>query len=292
MKVICIGGGPSGVFFFIVLKKLLPQAQINVIERNPRGSTFGWGVVLSDGTMENLEGADTKTYESIKQTLAHWDDIEVYFKGECIRSSGHGFCGIGRQRLLDILEARALELGVKLSFETEVDADDFADADVVVACDGIFSKTREKYAAAFHPQLETRRCRYTWLGTKRKFDAFTFIFKETLHGWFQAHCYQFDGETSTFIVETPEEVWQRAGLESMSKDESIAFCERLFADHLNGEKLLSNSAHLRGSASWINFNRVINDKWWHKNIVLPLPTSPLVQVQSSGLKVPSVSLKA
>ena len=204
----------------------------------------------------------------MRDTLAHWDDIDVHFKGAVVRSSGHGFCGIYRERLLEILYQRAEGLGVRLHFKREVVPEELPHSDLVVACDGLFSRTRTALAEHFGTDLERRPNRFVWLGTKKVFPAFTFIFKETAHGWFQAHCYRFDRDLSTFIVECPEEVWRSAGIDKMSKQEGIQFCERLFADHLGGQSLIAKSDHLRGSEAWINFTRVANKSWHYKNIVL------------------------
>jgi len=267
MKIVCIGGGPAGLYFGILMKKQDPVNEVVVVERNRAYDTFGWGVVFSDQTLGNLVNADEKTARTILQSFNHWDDIDVFFKGRKVTSSGHGFCGIGRKRLLNILQARCEELGVKLVFDTNV-TDDRAvaaayGADLVIACDGLNSAVRARYRDVFKPDIETRRCRFVWLGTKKKFDAFTFAFEETGHGWFQAHIYQYDGETSTFIVETPEEVWQSAGLDRMSQEEGIAFCEKLFAHRLEGHRLLSNATHLRGSAIWLKFPRIVCANWVH-----------------------------
>ncbi len=267
MKIVCIGGGPAGLYFGILMKKQDPANEIIVVERNRAYDTFGWGVVFSDQTLGNLVNADETTARTILQSFNHWDDIDVFFKGHRVTSSGHGFCGIGRKRLLNILQARCEELGVELVFETNVNDDravaaDYG-ADLVIACDGVNSAIRTRYQDVFKPVVEARRCRFVWLGTKKKFDAFTFAFEETGHGWFQAHIYQYDGETSTFIVETPEDVWQSAGLGRMSQDEGIAFCERLFAKRLESHKLLSNATHLRGSAIWLKFPRIVCANWVH-----------------------------
>ena len=269
MKIICIGGGPAGLYFALLMKKQDPANEITVIERNRPYDTFGWGVVFSDQTLGNLVNADEPTATAILQSFNHWDDIDVHFKGHTVTSGGHGFCGIGRKRLLNILQQRCEELGVRLVFETDV-ADDQAiaqahGADLVIACDGLNSRIRTRYAATYQPDIETRKCRFVWLGTKKLFSAFTFAFKETEHGWFQAHAYQYDGDTSTFIIETPEEVWLKAGLDKMSQEEAIAFCERLFADQLDGNRLISNASHLRGSAIWIRFPRVLCGRWVHWN---------------------------
>ena len=267
MRILCIGGGPAGLYLALLLKKADPRHVIRVVERNRPYDTFGWGVVFSDNTMGNLEAADAQTATEIAGAFNHWDDIDVHFRGTTITSGGHGFCGIGRKRLLNILQKRCEALGVELVFETEVGdeveaARAFA-ADLVVASDGLNSRIRTRYIDAFAPDVDVRRCRFVWLGTKKRFGAFTFAFVETEHGWFQAHAYQYDGDTSTFIVETPEEVWQKAGLERMTQQEGIAYCERLFAPWLDGEPLLSNAAHLRGSAMWIKFPRIVCRSWVH-----------------------------
>jgi len=269
MRVLCIGGGPAGLYLALLLKKANPHHVVRVVERNRPYDTFGWGVVFSDQTLDNLAAADPETARDIADSFNHWDDIDVHFRGRAIKSSGHGFCGIGRKRLLNILQARCEALGVELVFEDDV-ADDIAaardfNADVVIASDGLNSRIRTRYAESFQPDIDLRRCRFVWLGTKKRFPAFTFAFAETPHGWFQAHAYQYDGDTSTFIVETPEETWRAAGLENMSQEEGIAFCEQLFAPYLNGNALLSNATHLRGSAIWIRFPRVVCRKWVHWN---------------------------
>jgi anthraniloyl-CoA monooxygenase len=265
MKIVCIGGGPAGLYFGLLMKKLDPAHDITVVERNKPYDTFGWGVVFSDATMDNMQRWDAETAAQIQQSFAHWDDIELLFKGRTLRSGGHGFVGIGRKRLLNILQARCEQLGVKLVFECEVDSDeDYPDADLIIASDGINSKIRTKYAAAFKPDIVTRPNRFIWLGTNKLYDAFTFDFRKTEHGWFQAHIYKFDDKTTTFIVECPEHVWLAHGLDKADQDASIAFCERLFAENLQGAKLMTNARHLRGSA-WLNFQRVVCEQWWLKN---------------------------
>jgi anthraniloyl-CoA monooxygenase len=276
MNIVCIGGGPAGLYFALLMKKQRPAHRVVVVERNRPYDTFGWGVVFSDQTLGNLVASDEPTARSILQAFNHWDDIDVFYKGSRVTSGGHGFCGIGRKRLLNILQQRCEELGVELVFETDVQDDQALaaryGADLVIAADGLNSRTRARYAATFQPTVETRRCRFVWLGTKKKFDAFTFVFKETEHGWFQAHIYQFDGDTSTFIVETPEDVWRKAGLADMSQIDAIAFCERLFAEHLDGHALLSNAGHLRGSNIWIAFPRIVCEQWvqWNGNVPVVL----------------------
>ncbi|WP_334189050.1 bifunctional salicylyl-CoA 5-hydroxylase/oxidoreductase [Noviherbaspirillum sp.] len=269
MNIVCIGGGPAGLYFALLMKKQNPEHIISVIERNRPYDTFGWGVVFSDQTLGNLAAADEPTAKTILQAFNHWDDIDTHFKGRTITSGGHGFCGIGRKRLLNILQQRCEELGVRLVFETDVTDDQAVaaryDADLVIASDGLNSRIRSRYQESFAPDIDTRKCRFIWLGTKKLFSAFTFAFEETEHGWFQAHAYQYDGDTSTFIVETPEEVWLNAGLDRMSQEEGIAYCEKLFARHLDGHRLISNATHLRGSAIWIRFPRIVCGSWVHWN---------------------------
>jgi anthraniloyl-CoA monooxygenase len=266
VRIVCIGGGPAGLFFSIVMKASIPDAQITVLERNRAGDTFGWGVVFSDQTLGNIAAADPVTYERIVESFVHWDSIDVHYRGRVIRAGGQGFAGIARKRLLGILQERAIALGVDLRFEVEADAADLGDADVIVVADGAGSGTRRAGAAAFGTTLETRRNRYIWLGTHQRFDAFTFAFEETPHGWFQVHAYQFDADTGTVIVECREETWRAAGLDTATAAESVAFCERLFARYLGGQPLMSNAKHLANP--WISFVQVDNARWFDGNRVL------------------------
>ncbi|MCZ4303365.1 bifunctional salicylyl-CoA 5-hydroxylase/oxidoreductase [Zoogloeaceae bacterium G21618-S1] len=264
MRIVCIGGGPAGLYFAILMKKLNPAHHITVVERNKPYDTFGWGVVFSDATMDNMRECDPETAQSIQVAFNHWDDIELHFKGHAIRSGGHGFVGIGRKKMLNILQARCEELGVELVFECEASDADYPEADLIIASDGIFSGIRGRYEEVFKPNIIKRPNRYIWLGTHKLFDAFNFIFEKTEHGWFQAHIYKFDEETTTFIVECPEHVWAAHGLDEADQQASISFCEKLFEKHLDGHALMSNARHLRGS-SWLNFQQVKCEQWWLDN---------------------------
>ncbi len=265
MKIVCIGGGPAGLYFALLMKKQNPEHQVTVVERNRPYDTFGWGVVFSDATMQSMRKWDPETAATIEDAFNHWDDIELVFKGRKIRTTGHGFVGIGRKKMLNILQDRCIELGVEMVFEREVTGDEeFPDADLIISSDGVNSRIRNKYADVFQPDMVMRPNRFIWLGTSKAFDAFTFDFQRTEHGWFQAHIYRFDDNTSTFIVETTDEVFQAHGIDKMDQDQSIAFCEKLFAETLDGHSLMTNARHLRGSA-WLNFGRLICGKWSHFN---------------------------
>jgi anthraniloyl-CoA monooxygenase len=267
-RIVCVGGGPAGLYAAILLRQALPTARIEVYERNRPDDTFGWGVVFSDQTMENFRAADAASHAAILANFHHWDDIAIHFRGRRLVSSGHGFCGIGRKRLLALLQERAREVGVHQEFQHEVEDDvAFADADLIVAADGVNSRTRSRHAGVFAPDVDVRKCRFIWLGTTRPLAEFTFAFEETPHGWFQIHAYQFSRDLSTVIVETREETWRAHGLEAAGTEQSIEFCERLFARYLDGHRLQSNAHHLRGCA-WLNFHRVQCERWHHGRIVL------------------------
>jgi anthraniloyl-CoA monooxygenase len=270
MRIACIGGGPAGLYFAILMRLHNRDHEVHVFERNPRGVTFGWGVVFSDQTVENLEAADPVSAKAITERFAHWDDIEVHIKGECHRSSGHGFIGIGRRELLEILAERAEQLGAVLHFG----AGDYTASticgnyDLVIAADGINSKVRDLDAAAFGVEVDTRANKFVWLGTSKLFDAFTFAFEQTEAGWIWAHAYKFAPDCSTFIVECSERAWRGLGFDRMNQAQSIALCEKIFAKYLDGHSLKSNAAHLRGSAAWLNFRRINCARWHHGKTVL------------------------
>lgn len=262
MRVDVLGAGPAGLYLSILLKKTDPGHEITVTERNPPDATFGWGVVFSEETLGALRDADYSTYLEITDTFARWDAIDVHYRGELVRSRGHGFAAIARKRLLAILQERCRDLGVRLCFENDVtDIENFGvGADLVVAADGVRSMLREHHG--FATRIVPQGGKYAWFGTDLVLDSFTFVFRETPHGLFQVHAYPFDEHTSTFIVECQEPVWRAAGLDTMSEDESIAFCQNLFADDLRGHRLMSNRS------LWQTFLRVANRSWRRGNVVL------------------------
>jgi len=269
MRIACVGGGPAALVFAISMKLRDARHDIVVFERNDPGDTFGWGVVFSDQTMDNLRANDPKSADAIEAGFAHWDDIDVHIHGETITSSGHGFVGIGRKRLLNILQDRARELGVRLEFKTEIDPSPelFAAYDLVLACDGANSKLRSAHAAYFGVDIDIRPNKYIWLGAGKAFEAFTFAFEHTPHGWVWAHAYKFDDNASTFIVECGEAAWRSFGFDRMSQDETCRASEKLFAKYLDGATLSTNAKHLRGSA-WLNFPRIVCQTWHKDNLIL------------------------
>ena len=277
MRIACLGGGPAGLYFAISMKLRDARHDIHVFERNRADDTFGWGVVFSDQTVENLMANDPVSGAVIRDEFAHWDDIDVHIHGACIRSSGHGFIGIGRKRLLAILQDRARALGVELHFEHEAsaDLDDWGDYDVVIAADGANSRIRTRYEEHFGVDIQVRRNKFFWFGTDKAFDAFTFAFEKTEAGWVWAHAYRFEGGSgageagfSTFIVEMDPDTWAGLGLDDMDQPEAIALCESIFADYLDGHRLQSNALHLPGPQAWLNFRRIVCSRWSHRNLIL------------------------
>lgn len=267
LKINIIGAGPGGLYFALLMKKANPDHDITVYEQNRADDTFGFGVVFSDETLENFMGQDTETYREITNQFAYWNEIEVRYKGARIRSGGHGFAGMARMTLLEIFQKRCRALGVKFEFETVVDnLEAYRDADVVLGADGVNSFVRDCVKEHLNPNIDYRKTKFVWLGTTQKFDAFTFIFKENDHGWFYNHAYQYGqgvGKAgSTWILETHEDTWRRAGLDKASEAETMAYFEDLFAEELDGHKLLSNKS------IWRNFPVVTAESWHHENVVL------------------------
>lgn len=262
MRIVSVGGGPGGLYAAILLKQADPRREVVVYEQNRPDDTFGFGVVFSDTTLGNIAAADPATYAAIARDFAHWDDIDVHVGGTCLRSTGHGFAGLSRQRLLTILHARCAELGVAVHFEHPVDDPEALDADLVIAADGLNSGVRTRFAEHFGPRIELGATRFTWLGTTRKFPAFTFYFVEDDHGLWRVHAYDFEGGRSTFIVETTEAAWRKAGMDRATEAETADFCADLFAEQLQGHPLLTNYS------IWRRFPTVSNRRWHHDRYVL------------------------
>ncbi len=267
LKINVIGAGPGGLYLSLLMKLADPHHEITVYERNRADDTFGFGVVFSDETLGNFMGQDEETYRQIRDAFAYWDEIEVRYKGDRVRSGGHGFAGMSRQKLLDILQGRCRDVGVEMRFEHDItDVSQYRDADLMLASDGVNSLVRETYKDSFNPTIDMRLTKFVWLGTTQKFDAFTFIFKPNEHGWFYNHAYQYGQgagkAASTWILETHEDTWENAGLDQASEEETLAYFEELFMEELDGHKLLSNKS------IWRNFPVVSNESWHHENVVL------------------------
>ena len=263
MKIVCIGGGPAGLYFALLMKKHEPRHEITVLERNAPNNTFGWGVVFSDKTLSYLRDTDELTYAEITREFATWDNVDVVHRDRKITIRGNKFSGIARLKLLNILQERARTLGVDLRFGANVtDLNELASFDLIVGADGVNSMVRERFAQAFEPSLSERHNKYIWYGTHQLFHGLTLTFRESEAGVFAAHSYKFDAATSTFIVECDAETWARAGFAQMTDTETRAYLQAVFERDLGGHALLSNNS------KWINFLLVKNRRWHHRNIVL------------------------
>jgi anthraniloyl-CoA monooxygenase len=262
VKIACIGGGPAGLYLGILVKRRAPEHEVVIYERNRPSDTFGFGVVFSDATLGHLAEADPETHAQITSRFARWDDIEIHAGGEVLRSTGHGFCGIERKMLLQILQERAKALGVVVHYEHEVKSLAEVTADVIVACDGVASWVRESLAAELQPRVDIRPNKFVWLGSTVPYGAFTFIFKQTPYGLFRVHAYRYQKEGSTFIVECREDTWRNAGLANATEDQTVAILEQIFAEELGGHRLVKNRS------IWRNFPVVRCGKWHSGNVVL------------------------
>jgi anthraniloyl-CoA monooxygenase len=262
MKISIVGGGPGGLYFALLAKKRWPRWDVELHERNRANDTFGFGVVFSDATLGTFRDYDPGSYESIRRSFAYWDDVEVVYKGHALRCGGNGFCGCSRVTLLKLLQQRCRELGVTMRFQTEAKVEDFKDSDLVVAADGINSRTRETYREHFKPSVDLRPNKFVWLGSTRPLDAFKYFFKESAHGILLAHTYQYEKGASTWIIETNADTWQRSGFDTMDEPAMLRALETLFAEELAGHKLIANRSQ------WRNFPNIRNATWVMDKVVL------------------------
>lgn len=263
MRIVIVGGGPAGLYFALLMKLADRRHEVTLLERNPRGATFGWGVVFSEQTLSYLAEPDPPTFEVLDALLARWDNVDIVHRGAKVTIRGNRFSGIARLALLEVLQRRCEEVGVDLRFEQPVeDVDALPAADLLVGADGVRSVVRERHREAFEPSFDVRPNQYIWLGTPRLFHGLTLTFRTSDAGLFIAHSYKYGPDRSTFIVECAPEVWQRARLDDRSEGEGIAYLERVFADDLEGQPLLSNASR------WINFWTLRTRRWSHGRTVL------------------------
>ncbi|MGH3672093.1 MAG: FAD-dependent monooxygenase, partial [Pseudonocardiaceae bacterium] len=267
MKIVCVGGGPAGLYFAISAKLRNQDHDVTVIERNPPGVTYGWGVTFSNPLLDSLYRNDPVSARRIFDSPASWGNQEVHVREQRAHLGGYGFA-IGRKHLLDILVDRTMELGVEIQFHREItDLSEFADADLIVACDGANSRVRRLHQDHFQAEAEVGRNKYLWLGTHRLFESFMFAFEETPAGWIWFYSYPYNADTTTFIVECSPETWRGLGLDVLGPDESLALLEQIFARHLDGQPLMNSMRDL-GKIPWLNFTRIANTSWHHENVVL------------------------
>nr|WP_055509334.1 FAD-dependent monooxygenase [Nonomuraea pusilla] len=269
MKIACVGGGPAGLYFSILMKGVAPSHDVTVYERNPAGSTYGWGVTYSESLLRSLHATDPESARAILDSSVRWDRWD-YFRGPRTMSDpegGEGF-GIGRQRLLDLLAERARGLGVRIAYEREItDERELADADLVVAGDGAGSRMRERHAVHFGTEVGVGRNSYVWLGSARAFDSFVFSFEETEHGWIWCYGYPYSPDRSTCVVECAPETWKGLGFDRAKETDTLVRLEKIFAGMLDGHPLLGQG-DAQGSARWLNFRTVSNRTWHRGNLVL------------------------
>ena len=268
MRIACVGGGPAGLYFAILMKESDRSHEITILERDPPGVTYGWGVVFWDDLLERLRVSSPGTARAIEENAFRWNGEQLALEGAApLNEEGHGY-GIGRQRLLDLLVDRALKLGVQVRFEREVEnVSQLPEADLVVGSDGVNSRVRQLHGDRFRTDIRVGGNKYIWLGTSKVFDVFTFAFVRTAAGWVWCHAYGFDDQTSTFIVECSPETWSGLGFESLSEAETLALLEQLFESHLQGHPLRTK-LRASGTAPWLNFRTLTNERWHHENIVL------------------------
>ncbi len=263
MKIGIVGGGPAGLYFALLMKKSDPAHQITVVEQNPMGATYGWGVVFSDRALTFLKESDTEAYADVEATIKTWDDLTILHNNRAVKIDGSGYAGIARLALLHILQKHCRRHGVEMLFTTRVpDASRFADCDLIVGADGAGSVVRQQYAEQFQPSADVLSNKYIWYGTHQRFETLSLIFRRYQGGAFVAHCYPYSARTSTFLIECDAHTWEHAGFAHMTEQESIAYCQRVFAEDLGGHALLPNKA------VWMNFKAVTNRRWSYQQVIL------------------------
>jgi anthraniloyl-CoA monooxygenase len=263
MKIGIVGAGPAGLYFALLMKRQHPDYQIQIVEQNPAGATYGWGIVFSDRALNFLEASDPASYTDLRAHMQSWDDQIIGLNGQVVRIDGFGFSGMARIDLLRILQDHCRRLGVEMTFETRLtDLRMFNKCDLIVGADGANSIARQLYAEQFQPSIDLLSNKYVWYGTPQTFDALSLLFREYQGGSYVAHAYRYSQDTSTFIVECDAETWRQAGFAAMSEEESRAWCEQVFAEELQGQPLLTNRS------LWLNFKVVTNRYWRYQNVVL------------------------
>lgn len=266
MKISIIGGGPGGLYFALLTKKAKPEWEIEVFEQNRPDDTFGFGVVFSDDTLDEFLSRDPESYDLIRDEFAYWDDIIIRYKGEEVRCGGNGFAGCSRLNLLKVLHNRCETLGVKLNFGKKIEIEnletEFATSDIILASDGIGSAIREQYSQFFNPTITQKSNRFTWMGSTRKVEDFTYFFKDSKYGPICAHTYQYEEGMSTWVFEMSEDCWQKWQFEEFDEQGSADKLEEIFAEELEGHNLIINRS------MWRQFPRIYCNNWHHKNIAI------------------------